>query len=99
MLDGESVRDFVEDNQYDVGWPLTDDYIEKPGPYLKDLVRRVYKPISCAETVWNSMKGSMTGGRPVDLTQPPYVELGDALTSLFRSSGREGGGSPAAGVS
>jgi hypothetical protein len=86
MPAGRDVMDYLEDNQYDVGWPINAPSFEKTGPFLKDLIMRTYGPTGKGDLIWKRMRGSMTGGGPVDLTKEPYRELGDALTDYYKSA-------------
>ena len=85
MPPGRDVHTYPENDEYEVGWPVAHRSTVPQGPALIPLLRDIYG--SRFQPVWNSMKGSMTGGRPFRIDEGKYAELGDALTDWYRSVG------------
>lgn len=75
-----SVFDYTEDEQYDIGCPISA-VNATCGPHLRDLVFRTFG--INADTVWLRLRGSLTGGRPFQIDEGTYAPLGEALTSFY----------------
>jgi hypothetical protein len=80
MPAGMTVLDFNEDAEYPIGWPIAEIH-QAQAPKLVDILKHVCP--STWPTVWKSMCGSLTGGKPFRIDQKLYAPLSDELTRLY----------------
>ena len=84
------IAEYKEDEEYQVGWPIERSW-KRSGPLLKDLVTSSYKTEALGHSVWKSLCGAMTGGKPVEHAKEPYFELAQSLTRWFVERSPGGG--------
>jgi len=80
--EGQSVHDFEEDGVFDIGIPVARVLLDNAPLCLREALRHCY-PVDF-DSVWKSMRCSLTGGKPFQIDRHSrYESFGEMLTAYF----------------